>query len=227
MIHPGSTLQCVVFDLDGTLVDTADDFVPAVQKLRDEYGHGPMDADAIRASVSNGSRALVTLSLGIQRDEAGFEEARLRLLDLYDEVLGRFAKPYPGVRALLGELENEGIRWGVATNKPRAYAAPLLKMLDLETDSLVCPDDVTEAKPHPESLFKACADLQSQPAQSIYVGDHIRDIEAGQRAGMYTIAAAYGYIEAGDSAERWGADVIVPGSERLAEAILNTDGTSS
>ena len=227
MIHPGSTLQCVVFDLDGTLVDTADDFVPAVQKLREEYGHGHMNADAIRASVSNGSRALVTLSLGIQRDEAGFEEARLRLLDLYDEVLGRFAKPYPGVRALLGELENEGIRWGVATNKPRAYAAPLLKMLDLETDSLVCPDDVTEAKPHPESLFKACADLQSEPAQSIYVGDHIRDIEAGQRAGMYTIAAAYGYIEAGDSAERWGADVIVGSSERLADAILNTEGTSS
>ncbi len=227
MIHPGSTLQCVVFDLDGTLVDTADDFVPAVQKLREEYGHGPMDADAIRASVSNGSRALVTLSLGIQRDEAGFEEARLRLLDLYDEVLGRFAKPYPGVRALLGELENQGIRWGVATNKPRAYAAPLLKMLELQTDSLVCPDDVTEAKPHPESLFKACADLQSEPAQSIYVGDHIRDIEAGQRAGMYTIAAAYGYIEAGDSAERWGADVIVAGSERLADAILNTEGTPS
>ena len=227
MIHPGSTLQCVVFDLDGTLVDTADDFVPAVLKLREEYGHGPMDADAIRASVSNGSRALVTLSLGIQRDEAGFEEARLRLLDLYDEVLGRFAKPYPGVRALLVELENQGIRWGVATNKPRAYAAPLLKMLDLETDSLVCPDDVAEAKPHPESLFKACADLQSEPAQSIYVGDHIRDIEAGQRAGMYTIAAAYGYIEAGDSAERWGADVIVAGSERLADAIFDTEGTPS
>ncbi|MEM1404496.1 MAG: HAD-IA family hydrolase [Pseudomonadota bacterium] len=227
MIHPGRALQCVVFDLDGTLVDTADDFVPAVQKLREEYGHGPMDANAIRASVSNGSRALVTLSLGIQRDEKGFEDARLRLLDLYDEVLGRFATPYAGVPALLRELEIQGIRWGVATNKPRAYAAPLLKMLKLETDSLVCPDDVAQAKPHPESLFKACADLNSEPRRSIYIGDHLRDIEAGQRAGMYTVAAAYGYIEAGDCADRWGADIIITDSEQLADAILNEEGIPS
>ncbi|QFU77790.1 HAD family hydrolase [Halioglobus maricola] len=213
-------LQAVLFDLDGTLVDTAAEFVVVVQKLRAEHGLPEMDPQRIRASVSNGARALVKLGLDIDFEAPEFESKRLRLLELYTEVLGTEATPYPGITELLDELAERGISWGVATNKPRAYAEPLLPRIGLYCPSLVCPDDVKDRKPHPESLYLNCRELGCTPHQAIYVGDHVRDIEAGKRAGMYTIAAAYGYIEPDDSAESWGADIIAPRSEDLINLIL-------
>lgn len=217
-----TTLKAVIFDLDGTLVDTADEFVPVVQALRAEHGRGEMDPQRIRASVSNGARALVSLGLDINEDAQEFESKRLRLLELYSEVLGSLAKPYPGIDKLLGELQRRGIGWGIATNKPRAYTAPLLQRLDLQPQpgSVVCPDDVTNRKPHPESLYRNCRDLNCSPHEAIYVGDHLRDIEAGRRAGMYTIAAAYGYIEADDDPCRWGANAHAQHSSDLLDLIL-------
>ena len=218
-----SKLKAVIFDLDGTLVDTADEFVVVVQALRAEHGHGPMDEDRIRASVSNGSRALVSLGLGMSENEPEFESKRLRLLELYSGVLGSVAKPYAGIEPLLAELSARNIGWGVATNKPRAYAEPLMQKLDIQPPcgSLVCPDDVKDRKPHPESLYRNCRDLGCAPHEAIYVGDHLRDIEAGRRAGMYTIAAAYGYIEPDDEPLSWGADALVNCSTELTELILN------
>lgn len=233
--HP---LKAVLFDLDGTLVDTADEFVVVVQRLRKEHDMGPMDPDRIRASVSNGARALVALGLEMQPEDPAFESKRLRLLALYSEVLGSAAKPYPGIPPLLTALAERDIAWGVATNKPRAYAEPLLVALGmLPTDgasseaspqhgadycrSLVCPDDVRERKPHPESLYLNCRHVQCAPHQAIYVGDHLRDIEAGRRAGMYTVAAAYGYIEPDDNPDNWGAIACVHDSQQLSELILN------
>ncbi|AQA19449.1 phosphoglycolate phosphatase [Halioglobus japonicus] len=214
-------LKAVLFDLDGTLVDTAAEFVVVVQQLRAEHGLDTMDPERIRASVSNGARALVNLSLGIDFDAPEFESKRLRLLELYAEVLGTAAAPYPGIRDLLDAFAERGIRWGVATNKPRAYAEPLLPRIGLDCPSLVCPDDVQDRKPHPESLYLNCRELDCAPHEAIYVGDHLRDIEAGKRAGMYTIAAAYGYIEPGDNAADWGADVVAARSEDLYSLILN------
>lgn len=220
MKHPGKDLRAVVFDLDGTLVDTADDFVPTVQTLRKEQGLAPMDEALIRSSVSNGSRALVTLALSLEESDAGFEGHRQRLLSLYADILGSHARLYPGLDALIDELETRQIGWGIATNKPREYTVPLLEMLGLRPAVVICPDDVSAPKPHPESLHKACAVLQCREQQTVYVGDHARDIEAGRRAGVYTIAAAYGYIEDGDSADAWGADLIVDSSEALRAALL-------
>jgi N-acetyl-D-muramate 6-phosphate phosphatase len=215
-------LKAVLFDLDGTLVDTADEFVIVVQTLRAEHDLGEMDPVRIRASVSNGARALVALGLGIDPAEDIFESKRLRLLELYSEVLGSAAQPYPGINELLAELDNRGIHWGVATNKPRAYAEPLLARIDLPPCiSLVCPDDVKDRKPHPESLYRNCRDLECAPHEAIYIGDHLRDIEAGKRAGMYTIAAAYGYIEPDDDAASWGADALVSDSRQLSDSIFN------
>ncbi|WOJ98449.1 HAD-IA family hydrolase [Congregibacter brevis] len=215
MMHPGARLRAVIFDLDGTLVDTADDFIPVVQQLREECGHPPMDAQRIRSSVSNGSRALVKLALNIPQEDSSFEAHRQRLLDLYAAILGSHAKLYPGVDTLLEQLASRDIAWGIATNKPREYTTPLLEKLALNPGSVVCPDDVTHAKPHPESLHKVCKELVCETKDAVYLGDHLRDIEAGKRAGMYTIAAAYGYIEDGDSASRWNADVIAAQSEEL------------
>jgi phosphoglycolate phosphatase len=223
VIDPGE-LKAVLFDLDGTLVDTADEFIVVVQALRAEHGMGAMDAQRIRASVSNGARALVALGLGIAEGEPAFEDKRLRLLELYSEVLGSAAKPYPGIPPLLTELEARGIGWGIATNKPRAYAAPLMEALGLHPPcgSLVCPDDVKERKPHPESLYRNCRELNCAPHEAIYIGDHLRDIEAGRRAGMATVAAAYGYIEPDDDPHSWGADALVDCSKQLSALIFNS-----
>jgi phosphoglycolate phosphatase len=217
-----ANLRAVIFDLDGTLVDTADEFIPVVQSLRAEHGRGPMDPERIRASVSNGARALVSLGLDLAEEAPGFEANRLRLLELYSGVLGTVAAVYPGVEDLLSRLTQLGIAWGISTNKPRAYTEPLLARLCIQPPpgSVVCPDDVTHRKPHPESLYRNCRDLNCAPHEAIYIGDHKRDVEAGRRAGMYTIAAAYGYIEPGDDSLRWGADAVAASSNELASLIL-------
>lgn len=227
MTHPGRGLRAVIFDLDGTLVDTADDFVPVVQTLRAEAGLAPMDAARIRATVSNGARALVTLALGITDAHADFEARRLRLLGLYEAILGAHARPYAGMRELIDTLTARGIAWGIATNKPRYLTLPLLDRLDLRAPSVVCPEDVTRRKPDPESIHRVCAELRCNADAAIYIGDHGRDIEAGRRAGVYTIAAAYGYIEPDDSAQSWGADAIVADSLQLAPAVLGSDNPST
>jgi len=220
MRHPGRSLKAVLFDLDGTLIDTAGDFIPVVQTLRAEAGLVPLAEARIRATVSNGARALVTLALGLTDGDDSFEDRRLRLLDLYGRIIGRNAALYPGMATLLGEIEGRGLAWGIATNKPRALTESLLETLGLEPGSLVCPDDVAQRKPHPESIERACTELACVPPDVIYIGDHHRDIEAGRRAGAYTIAAAYGYIEDGDSAAAWAADAIAPQSEDVAALVF-------
>lgn len=216
-------LRAVIFDLDGTLVDTADEFIPAVQTLRAEHGLGEMDPQRIRASVSNGARALVALGLDLPESAPEFEQKRLRLLELYSAVLGSVARLYPGIPELLQRLQREGIGWGIATNKPRPFTEPLLARLNIQPapGSVVCPEDVVQRKPHPESLFLNCRELGCATHEAVYVGDHLRDIQAGRDAGMYTIAAAYGYIEPGDTPEGWGADTLVVSSTALVDSIFN------
>ncbi|MFT4517956.1 MAG: 2-phosphoglycolate phosphatase [Halioglobus sp.] len=219
-----TTLRAVLFDLDGTLVDTADEFVPVVQTLRAEHNLPPMEPSLIRANVSNGARALVILGLDITADAPEFESKRLRLLELYSEVLGTMATPYPGIESLLSELRDRGIVWGISTNKPKPYTDPLMERLNIQPPpaSVVCPEDVVDRKPHPESLYRNCLDLGCAPHEAIYVGDHVRDIEAGRRAGMFTIAAHYGYIESGDDPHNWGADADAAASTDLRDIILGS-----
>ena len=191
--------------------------------LRAEHDRGPLDEDLIRSNVSNGARALTSLALDIDESDPVFEDKRLRLLELYSEVLGTVADLYPGIQELLTTLSERGIGWGIATNKPRAYTEPLLARLALEPapGSVVCPDDVAERKPHPESLYLNCRQLGCSPANSVYVGDHKRDIEAGRRAGMFTVAATYGYIEAHDDPDQWGASIQADCSRKLRSILLD------
>ena len=160
------------------------------------------------------------------RASFNLRDVRLALLDPYNvvrDLLGSLARPYPGIGDLLERLQQSGIGWGIATNKPRQYTEPLLERLDIQPPpgSVVCPDDVTDRKPHPESLYLNCRELGCAPHQAIYVGDHQRDIEAGRRAGMYTVAAAYGYIEPDDDPNDWGADALAACSTHLPDLILD------
>lgn len=214
-------LKAVLFDLDGTLIDTASEFIEVVHRLRDEHGHPRLDESLIRSQVSNGARALVTLALGLSEGEEGFESKRLRLLDIYSDVLGSRASLFPGISELLVQLDAAGIAWGISTNKPSRFAEPLLQTMAINpaAATVVCPDHVTHTKPNPEPLHLNCKHLNIEPREAVYVGDHRRDIEAGLNAGMLTIAALYGYIEAEDDPATWGADYSVGHASELAAVL--------
>ncbi len=217
-------LKAVVFDLDGTLLDTAPEFIEVVQALRAEHQLDPMDPVSIRSVVSDGARAMVSLALGLAQDHADFESRRLRFLDIYRQDLGRATQPYPGIEDLIATLAEARIAWGISTNKPSWLTEPLLERLALEPmpASVVCPDHVSRPKPDPEPLLLNCEQLGCAPQEVVYIGDHLRDIEAGRAAGMYTIAAAYGYIHHDDDPAHWGADAIAHSSNQLVDLLAAT-----
>lgn len=218
-----NTLDAVLFDLDGTLIDTAPDFAVVVNRLLAAHNKPAIAFEPIRATVSQGARALVTLAFDLQADEPGFDPLRQQLLDLYADHLAVETCLFGGMDTLLTTLEARHIPWGIVTNKPRIYAEPILDALALTTrcQSLVCPDDVNQAKPHPEPLLLACSQMDCQPGNSIYIGDHRRDIEAGRNAAMTTVAAAYGYIEEQDPAHSWGADYLVHSATEIQTLLFS------
>jgi len=201
----------ILFDLDGTLLDTAYDFVAVVQELCARHKITPPTEKDIRNTVSDGARALVSLAFNLAEGTDGFEDLRQELLDIYEQQLGHNTLVFDGIEDTLKLIESLGISWGVVTNKPRRFAEPLMQCMNLQPalGALICPDDVEHAKPHPESLHKAAGLVGSSAANCLYVGDHARDIEAGKNAGMLTVAAAYGYVSARAEAEAWAADYIV------------------
>jgi len=223
-------IRAVLFDLDGTLIDSAPDFIPAVNQLRAEHKLAALDEARIRATVSNGARALVSLALGAHADDKNFkhddfEKNRQRFLEIYTENLGRYSHAFDGMRKLLSELKKNNILWGIATNKPERYTLPLLKKLNFlpAPNCVICPDHVIEPKPHPASLQLACQQLNCNSEELIYIGDHRRDIDCGKHAGAITIAALYGYIENGDNPDDWGADYSVNRVEELWPLIQTID----
>ncbi|MFI2810742.1 MULTISPECIES: HAD-IA family hydrolase [Microbulbifer] len=204
-------MKAVLFDLDGTLFDTAPDFIVVLNQLRQQEKMPPLPADQIRAVVSNGAGAMVSLGFGRDASDPAFEVLRQRFLDLYLTHLAVETVLFPGIEELLGQLAANDIAWGVVTNKPATYTVPLMEAFSHlpEPGAVVCPDHVTNRKPHPEPILLACSQIGCEPTEAIYVGDHVRDIEAGRAAGMPTIACSYGYIDAGDSAANWNADHLV------------------
>lgn len=210
-------IRAVMFDLDGTLLDTAPDFIVVVNQLLLEEGRSELAADIIRAGVSNGSKALIALTFGILDDHSDFERLRLRLLELYLAHIAVHTKLFPGIATLLNQLADKNIAWGIATNKPAAYTLPLMAALDIQPAplSVICPDHVARSKPDPESLFLASKQLGCEPEEIIYIGDHKRDIDCGKGAGSITIAAAYGYLDTCDSVANWNADYCVNHADEI------------
>ncbi len=201
------TVDAVLFDLDGTLVDTAPDFVFTVNKQREKHGLPVLDEAEIRTTVSNGARAMINLSFGLDVGDTEFAPLHAELLTMYLNELATRSSVFAGMETVLSQLESKNIPWGIVTNKPRRFTLPLLEALSLDDRSAVtvCPEDVTHSKPDPEPLFLACTTLEANPGTSVYIGDHARDIQAGKNAGMRTIAAAYGYVSDGE-VQHWRAD---------------------
>jgi 2-phosphoglycolate phosphatase len=219
--HP---LEAVLFDLDGTLIDTAPDFANAVNKLRQRHQRSDIAYPLIRQTVSHGARALVTLAFDLKEDDDGFDELRIELLDLYSQHLCVDTCLFPGMAELLDWLDQQQIPWGIVTNKPRQYAEPIIAALGLNQrcQSLVCPDDVRNTKPDPEPMFLACQQLNCAADNTLYLGDHRRDIDAGKNANMKTLATNYGYIEPDDPSSGWNADFYVNHGDEI-KAVINAN----
>ena len=210
-----------MFDLDGTLVDTAPDMVAVLQSLQADRGLDPVDYSVGRSHVSNGAAGLLHLGFPDSDDELR-EELRLEYLQRYAVGICEHSAIFAGLERLLDHLDDGGVRWGVVTNKPHDLTEPLLAALQL-TERVACcvsGDTLSLRKPDPAPLLHACKLAGVSAGESMYIGDASRDIQAGRAAGMATIAAAYGYITADDSADVWGADSIAADTEELAKIVL-------
>ena len=204
-------LRAVLFDMDGTLLDTAPDFVAVCQAMRAARDLAPVDEQLIRDVVSGGARAMVSATFDLEIGAEGFEALRQEFLERYQQHCAVLSKPFDGMLELLGDIEASRLIWGVATNKPVTFAEPIMQQLALAERSavLVCPDHVPRSKPAPDMLLLACEKIGVAPADVLFVGDDARDIEAGRAAGCKTAAVTYGYIHPEDNPRHWGADVVV------------------
>jgi 2-phosphoglycolate phosphatase len=204
-------IRTVLFDLDGTLADTAPDLAYALNTLLLEQGKEPLPYETIRPVASHGAAGLIELGFGVPRDTPRFPPLRERFISIYRAHLTRETRLFPGMPELLDQLAARGINWGIVTNKPAFLTDPLIEQLGLSEDAacVVSGDTTTNRKPHPEPMLHACQLAGSKPEECLYVGDAARDIEAGKSAGMQTLVALFGYIGAQDHPETWGASGLI------------------
>jgi 2-phosphoglycolate phosphatase len=204
-------LRAVLFDMDGTLLDSAPDFIAVAQAMRIDRGLPPIAEQLIREQISGGARAMVASAFAMDPNAAEFAALRQEFLDRYQQHCAVFTRPFDGIAELLADIEQANLIWGVVTNKPLRYAEPIMQQLGLAQRSaiLICPEHVTNTKPDPEPMLLACSRLGLEPASVLFVGDDLRDIESGRAAGTRTAAVRYGYINRDDNPDHWGADAVV------------------
>ena len=204
------TIKTVLFDLDGTLIDTAPDMANALNILLSEENCDQLSFEQIRPVVSNGSVALVNLGFPQINNEAELERLKKRYLQIYEDNLCVDSGLFNGMDELIQHIESSEMKWGVVTNKPGWLTDPLMQQLNLfERAACVISGDTTaNRKPHPEPMHLACKLANSDVESCIYIGDARRDIEAGNNAGMQTVIANYGYIGDWENTDDWGADFV-------------------
>jgi 2-phosphoglycolate phosphatase len=201
-------VDAVLFDLDGTLADTAPDLAAALNRVRRGRGLDPVPIGELRSSSSHGARGLLRVGMGIAPEHPDYTSLREAFLRHYETALCVDTKLFAEVDALLDAIEARTLKWGIVTNKAARYTQPLVERLGLGTraGAIVCGDTTPFPKPHPAPLLAAAGQLGVAPGRCVYVGDAERDVVAGIAAGMRTIIARYGYIEAHESPETWPAD---------------------
>lgn len=213
--------RCVLFDLDGTLVDTAPDLGGAANELRASLNLPPLSIDHYRPDASNGARGMLRLALEMTAEHPDYGRRREEYLAFYRARLSRDSRTFDGIDALLQRLDASGMRWGVVTNKPEWLARPLMEDLGLLARSAchVSGDTTPNPKPAPDPLLLACRQLHVAPERCVYVGDDLRDIQAGHAAGMPTLIAGWGYLGRDAEPQDWGADAILDTPDALLQTI--------
>ena len=198
-------VDAVLFDLDGTLADTAGDLSGALNRVRAERGLSPVPMASLRAHASSGARGLLGAGMGITPEAPEYAELREAFLDHYETCLAETTVLFAGVAELLDAIEQRGLKWGIVTNKFSRFTGPVVHALALaqRASAVVSGDTTPHPKPHPAPLLHAASGLRVPPSRCVYVGDDLRDIVAGNAAGMATIVAEYGYIGDGDASDSW------------------------
>lgn len=215
-------VKAVLFDLDGTLVDSAPDLAGATNEMRIARGLPELPLDALRPMVGAGARGMMGVAFDVTPLDARFEALKAEFFDRYEARLLRETRPFDGITSLLDGLEAAGFAWAVVTNKSERFALPLSAGLGFtaRAAAVIGGDTTPHAKPHPEPLLEACRRAGVAPAQCVYVGDDERDVVAGKAAGMRTIAVSWGYLGKGRPIAEWGADLIIDTPARLLELFI-------
>ena len=222
-------IRAILFDLDGTFLDTGPDLASALNRVRASYGLSALPYASIRPLVSHGSVALTRLGFDLQDADPDFEPRRLQLLDEYHARIADLTRPFPTLRAALTALVRRGFLWGIVTNKPGWLTTPLLAAMALEhpPGCVVSGDSLIARKPDPAPLHLASRQLGCLSHECVYVGDALSDVEAGRRAGMTTVAAGYGYFDSSAEPQHWGADVYVETPAALAAWLAELPAAAS
>lgn len=212
--------RAVLFDLDGTLADTAPDLAAAVNLLRTSRGLIATPYDQLRPLASAGARGLIGAAFGLTPEHKDYEELRVAFLNNYEAALAVDSSLFDGVNPMLHGLHERGLLWGIVTNKAMRFTDPLVIQIGLQAAHCVISGDTTpHAKPHPAPLLEAACRLGLAPEDCWYVGDDLRDIQAGQAAGMRTIAAAWGYCGHAAPAS-WGADALIDTPLQILDLLI-------
>ncbi len=213
-LHP---VRAVLFDLDGTLVDSAPDLAGAANELRDAHGLPPLAYARLRPMVGTGARGMLQVAFGIGPEDARFDALRDDFLLRYELRILRETRVFSDMEPVLQALESAGMPWGIVTNKVQRFSAPLVDGLGLmqRCAVMISGDTTPHAKPHPQPLLEAALRLGLPPEHCLYIGDDHRDVQAGRGAGMRTFAAAWGYLGHGESIEQWNADAVLSAPAEL------------
>lgn len=205
------TIKAVLFDLDGTLLDTAGDLIAALNYVLQLDNKPPLTHLQVRNHVSQGAKAMLSFAYGCEIDSDFCQQRWQLLVDFYRQNLNTHTVYFDGMETVLNELENSGIKWGIVTNKPAFLTDPLAQLLGLDkrTNCIISGDTLAHRKPHPAPVLHACDILQCAPCETVFVGDDERDIVAGREAGTKTLAATYGYILPTDQPNAWQADMCI------------------
>lgn len=221
MSFAAGAFGAVLFDLDGTLIDSAPDLAGAGNDMRAARGMPVLPLDHFRSMVGSGARGMVDRALGVQPQDPAFAALRDEFLDRYEGRMTRDTRVFPELLPVLVALRLRAVPWGIVTNKASRFSVPLVRALGLLADAatLVCGDTTPHAKPHPAPLLEAARRVGVAPGRCIYVGDDLRDVQAGSAAGMPTVAVRWGYLGAGEPIELWGADHVVDSPGELLKLL--------
>jgi phosphoglycolate phosphatase len=214
-------ISAVLFDLDGTLIDSAPDLGAAAELMRLNRGLPPLGLDAYRAMAGAGARGLLEVAFGMTPQHPEYEVYRHEFLSNYEAAMTVHTQAFKGVAQMLSQLTQNGLRWGIVTNKLERFALPLVAQMPMLADAaIVIGGDTTPyPKPHPAPVLEAAKRLKFAPTLCWYVGDDYRDIQAGQAAGMKTVAARYGYLGKATDCNAWGADFFIDEPMQLLKCL--------